>query len=52
VQRICLVEKFKDITIGGSKDFLYPVWWLFPTGGNGRAIGRMMISRMYYWNGE
>lgn len=52
VQRICLKEKFIEITINGSRDFLYPVWWTFPCGSNGKAIGRIMISRYYAWNGD
>ena len=53
MQRICLKEKFIDITIGGSTDFLYPVWWRFTdSGSGGRAIGRIMISRYYSWNHE
>lgn len=40
----------QDITIGGSKDYFYPVWWIFPE--NDRAGGKLTISRCFNWNGE
>ncbi|MFC0119029.1 phage tail protein [Pseudoalteromonas xiamenensis] len=39
----------QDIFIGGSKDYLYPVWWTFP--GNSEGVSKLTISREYGWNG-
>lgn len=39
----------QTITIGGSPDYLYPVFWRFPD--NGFGIGRLEISRHYSSNG-
>ncbi|WP_462173819.1 phage tail protein [Pseudoalteromonas xiamenensis] len=39
----------QDIFIGGSKDYLYPVWWTFPS--NSHGVGQITISREYHWNG-
>lgn len=40
----------QDIFIGGSADFLYPVWWLFPH--NIEGGGRITICRHYSDNGD
>ncbi|WP_105168562.1 phage tail protein [Pseudoalteromonas sp. T1lg23B] len=39
----------QTITIGGSKDYLYPVWWRFPD--NSFGTGKLTIHRNYAWNG-
>lgn len=36
------------ITVGGSKDYLYPVLWTFP--GSNFGVGHLEISRAYDWN--
>ncbi|RJE78166.1 phage tail protein [Pseudoalteromonas sp. MSK9-3] len=38
----------QTITIGGSKDYLYPVWWRFP--GNEEGVSKLTVSRHYSWN--
>ncbi|WP_440055478.1 phage tail protein [Pseudoalteromonas sp. T1lg65] len=39
----------QTITIGGSKDYLYPVWWRFPS--NDFGVGKLTVHRHYSWNG-
>lgn len=39
-----------DFTIGGSKDFFYPVWWRFRTAGED-GTHQVSIVRNYAWNG-
>lgn len=38
----------QDIKIGGSTDYLYPVFWQFPDCSFG--VGKLEISRHYSWN--
>ncbi|TDO97451.1 phage tail protein [Marinomonas balearica] len=38
----------QKITVGGSSEYLYPVFWRFPS--NDFGIGRLEISRHYSWN--
>jgi len=38
----------QDITIGGSKDYLYPVWWVFPSLAS--AVSKISIARHFAWN--
>ena len=40
----------RDITIGGSKDFFYPVWWSSPAAGNDGPL-KLTVCRSYHWNG-
>lgn len=40
----------QEITIGGSKDFFYPVWWRTPDLSFG--VSNISILRHYSWNGE
>ncbi|PAJ72050.1 phage tail protein [Pseudoalteromonas sp. NBT06-2] len=39
----------QDIFIGGSKDYLYPVWWRFPN--NSSGVSNLTVCRTYSWNG-
>lgn len=39
----------QTIKIGGSKDYLYPVWWSFPN--NSFGTGKVTVHRHYSWNG-
>ena len=39
----------QDITIGGSKDYLYPIWWAFPDLSSG--VNNLTITRSFSWNG-
>ncbi|MCI5117142.1 MAG: phage tail protein [Candidatus Electrothrix sp. LOE1_4_5] len=59
-QRVSAVDKFiqegsyepryvQDITIGGSTEFFYPVWFVFQ--GNNYGASKMTICRHYSWNG-
>ena len=38
----------QDITIGGSVDYFYPVWWTFSS--SGHSGGFISIARAYDWN--
>jgi len=40
----------QKITIGGSADYLYPVFWRYPR--NDFGVGKLEISRNYGWNGS
>ena len=40
----------QDITIGGSIDFLYPVWFRLPYAD--REVAKITILRLRNWNGE
>ena len=40
----------QDITIGGSTDYFYPVWWQFPN--QGHSGGFISIARGYDWNSD
>lgn len=40
----------QDITIGGSADYLYPVWWNFQSSAAG--VSKVSVCRNYVWNGE
>lgn len=40
----------QDITIGGSKDYFYPVWWRFPR--DYYVNSYIGISRDFNWNGD
>ena len=40
----------QDITIGGSVDYFYPVWWEFP--GGEHSGGFISISRRFDWNSD
>ncbi len=42
------IRYVQDITIGGSKDFFYPVWFQFPR--NSHGVGRITFCRDYEWN--
>ena len=39
-----------DFTIGGSKDFFYPVWWRLRAAGES-GTHQVSIVRNYAWNG-
>ena len=38
----------QTIRIEGSSDYLYPVWWTFPSSAFG--VGKLTISRPFQWN--
>ena len=38
----------QEIKIGGSSDFLYPVFWQFPD--NTFGLGKLEISRTFWWD--
>jgi hypothetical protein len=38
----------QTIKIGGSSDYLYPVFWQFPS--NSFGVGKLEISRSYHWD--
>lgn len=40
----------QDIFIGGSKEYLYPVWWRFPE--NDYGVSKLTVGRHYSWNGN
>ncbi len=42
------IRYVQDITIGGSKDFFYPVWFRMPTNEHGNA--KITFCRHYSWN--